>query len=165
MCRLVHVVIRPRWKVDSKEGIFYERDRYAGRWEGSGGEWGEDGWKMVSTWGARDIEEERKSKRSCQNQTRRRSSGYLAYPIGTRNESMKQVLTEIPLLTTFPKEIESKRCLPPRSNRPVNLCLDTPRWKKHFQWYVGSPITESRNSNNRSFRSSWPLSCHYFLAK
>lgn len=107
---------------------------------------------MVSTWGARDIEEERKSKRSCQNQTRRRSSGYLAYPIGTRNESMKQVLTEIPLLTTFPKEIESKRCLPPRSNRPVNLCLDTPRWKKYFQWYisVGSPITESRNSNNRS---------------
>lgn len=60
-----------------------------------------------SGWG-KDIEEERKSKTSCQNQTRRRSSGYLAYLIGTRNESMKQVLTRpIPSLTTFPKEIES----------------------------------------------------------
>lgn len=123
---------------------------------------------MVSTWGARDeIEKgkERESKRSCQNQTRRRRSGYLAYLIGTRNESMEQVRThgDPSLLTTFPKEIESKRCLPQIRIESVTTSVPRCKQKKNiFVDYVGSPITnESRKLNNRFFRSSLPL--HRFV--
>lgn len=91
--------------------------------------------KMVSTWGARDIEKERErereSKRSCQNQTRRRRSGYLAYLIGTRNESMKQVRThgDPSLFTTFPKRNRIETLPSPGSNR---IChnLDGTKRKK-----------------------------------
>lgn len=109
---------------------------------------GESGWKMSIWGGERTSRKGERVERSCQNQTRGRSSGYLAYLIGTRNESMKQV----PFLNNFP-ERNRIETLPPQLRIDLSTCISIHRDGKNIFGVVGPPITESRNLNNRFFLS------------